>query len=434
MSSRQTSRAALAALTLAVFGLLIVGLVAPAQAATSTGKVKGVVSLSGKPVKNAKVQLYTHLRSDFDDTAFAYDRIKTVSTDSKGRYSFNGIKTGTWKNGPKYFYAVLVTDRTGKGAKTLRYFDVRKGRTTIRDVGLKPAVILTGSVTRSDGGPAGELTVDMSSNETRNDTDPLNQEFYPDSSTAVRPDGTFTVKGQAAGEFQVIVRGDAYLYQCYDFDTNTLEECMNRPGTDIVLKAGERRVLSPVTATKLAPPVTTVTGRVTDPSGHPLKGIEVTLGGTTAGTPVVSRANGRFTYQGRPPAGEYAVRYRDPKKIWGLTSMSDAAVSRVTVTPGQPVTDVDTTLKSLTSSKHSTKGGKGTAKLAFDITRKATEGRPGGTLTVSYKDRTKTVVVVKGKATATLTGLRAGTRAIVVTYSGTATTAGFTKRLNVKVK
>jgi hypothetical protein len=430
---RHTSRAAVAALTLAVFGLMLAGLVSPAQAAAGTGKVKGVVTLAGKPVKNAKVQLYTHRRSDSDDTAFAYDRVKTVSTDGRGRYSFSGVKAGTWRGGAKYYYAVLVTDRSGQGAKTLKYFDVKQGRTTTRKVGLKPSVVLTGSITRSDGGSPAELTVDMSSNETRNDTDPENQEFYPDSSIKVRPDGTFTVKGQAAGDFQVVVKGDAYLPQCYDFDTTTLEECMNRPGTDVVLKAGERRVLAPVVATKLAPPVTTVTGRVTDPSGRALRGIEVQLSGIS-GSAAITRANGRFTYRARPGAGEYRVRYRDPKKVWGLAAASDASVSRVVVTPGQAVTGVDTTLKSLTATKHATKGGKGTAKVSFQITRKATDSRPGGTMTVSYKGLSTSVAVTKGKATATLTGLRAGTRRIVVTYSGTPTTAGFTKQLNVTVK
>ncbi|MET0928612.1 MAG: hypothetical protein ABWX74_03790 [Aeromicrobium sp.] len=437
MTSRHTSRAALTTVVLAVLALFLSGLVSPAEAATSTGTVKGVVTLKGKPVKNAKVQLYTHLRSDFDDSSFAYDRVKTVSTDSKGRYAFSGVKAGTWKGGPKYRYAVLVTDRTGKGAKTLRYLDVKKGRTTTGKVGLQPSVVITGSITRSDGGSPADLTVSLSSNETRYDDTPENEEFLPGSTTAVRPDGTFTIKGQAAGSFQLVVRGEEYLYQCYDFETNTLEECMNRSGTDVFLTAGERRVLTPVVATKVAPAVSKLSGTVTDPSGHPLKDIQVSFrqgGVDEIGAPALTRSSGRYNYQGRLPEGTYQVRYSDPERIWGLGDGPIESVTQITVTPGQTVAGVNARLRSISTSKVATKVGRGTAKVAFTITRKATGSGPGGTLTLSYQGISKTVTVKKGAATITLTGLRAGYRELVAEYSGTSTTTGFSKVVKVTVK
>ena len=116
MSSRRTSRAALAALALAVLALLVAGLVSPAQAASSTGKVKGVVSLNGQPIERAKVQLYrvvTDVRNG--EELVKPTRLKTDTTDSSGRYSFSRV---TVKAG--YSYTVLVTDRTGNTVKTFR--------------------------------------------------------------------------------------------------------------------------------------------------------------------------------------------------------------------------------------------------------------------------------------------------------------------------
>jgi hypothetical protein len=433
MKPRHTSRAALAAIVLSVVALVLAGLASPASAAASTGTLKGVVTLSGSPVKNAKVQLYTHLRSEFDDSSFAYDRVKTVSTDSKGRYSFNGVKSGTWNGGPKYLYAVLVTDRSGKGAKTLRYVDVKKGRTTTRKVGLKPAVILTGSVARSDGGSPAELVVNVSSNETRNDTDPLNQEFYPDSTTPVRSNGTFTVEGLAAGEFQVVVKGDAYLAQCYDFDTSTLEECRNRPGTDIVLKAGERRTLAPVVATKVAPPVATVTGKVTDTTGRSLKGVEVTvrqIGKGQVGGAAVTRSSGRFSYKGRLPAGTYAVRYDDPKHVWASQYRGGRAqsVSRTfEIVGGETIRSVDDELKSSTNNQMTYKSGRGFIEMTFSLTRRVSGGRPSGTMTLTSDGTSQTAVVRKGKVTVRLTGLPGSRHEVHAAYSGTSNTAGFTR-------
>jgi protocatechuate 3,4-dioxygenase beta subunit len=438
MQVRQTSRVALAALALAVFGLVLGGLVAPATAASSTGKIKGVVSLSGKPVKNAKVQLYRHRNTTKNDD-LGFDRVKTVTADKEGRYSFAGVNAAFDKKygGPSYRYVVLSTDRSGRASKTRRFVTVKKGRTTKLDVRMERAVTVAGAVTRSDGGSPAELTVELSSNETRYDGEPENPDLFIDTKTTVRADGTFTLKGQAAGDYNVLVRGDAYENHCYDFASNTLEACDGRASQDVVLKAGERRVLAPSVVTELAPARSTLTGTVTDPSGRALKGIEISFwnpSATVVSSSVMTRSSGRFSYRGRLPADTYIVRYRDPKGVWGLGAGPVSSVRDVTLTPGQTINGVNARLRSIATSKVAVTSGKGSAKVAFAIKRKATGSAPGGTLSLSYGDVTKTVAVKKGRATVMLTGLRPGNRALVAQYSGTSSTAGFTKTVNVKVK
>ena len=436
MHGRRTSRTTLALLP-AVLGLLLAGLAAPATAATGTGAVKGVVSIAGQPVKNAKVQLYMHQRADSDDTNYEYDRVKTVSTDGKGRYAFSGVKTGTWRGGAKYLYAVLVTDRSGRGAKTVQYLDVSKGRTRTRNVALKRAVILTGSVQRSDGGSPAALTVLMSSNETVDDRGASNQEFRPDSRTSVRPDGTFTVKGQAAGEYELVVRSEEYVNHCYDFEVDALAVCdNNRSGQDVVLTAGERRVLAPSVVTQLAPPVSTITGRVTDPSGRGLKGIAVSTSPLSRdGKPLVTRSNGRFTLKERLEPGSYLLRFEDPKHVWAslVRGASARSTARIVVgADGLRARDIDAKLKSSTVNRVTWTSGKGFIEMTYSLRRRASSGRPGGTMTITADGRTATATVRQGKVTVRLTGLGIGRHAVTAIYSGTSSTAGFTRNFSPK--
>jgi hypothetical protein len=107
---------------------------------------------------------------------------------------------------------------------------------------------------------------------------------------------------------------------------------------------------------------------------------------------------------------------------------------QITVTPGQPVEGLNTKLKSISTAKIATKAGSGSAKVAFKIKRKASGSAPSGTLTLSADGVTKTVVVTKGRATVTLMGLPKGVRSLVADYSGTSTTAGFSKIVKVTVK
>jgi hypothetical protein len=223
MQVRQTSRVALAALALAVFGLVLGGLVAPATAASSTGKVKGVVSTSGKPIERAKVQIYrtiTDVRSG-EELAKA-TRLKTDNTDSKGRFSFSKV---TVKAG--YSYTLLVTDRTGNTVKTFRTFAPKKNKTITTNVRMEAAAVLKGTVNTVDGRSPAGLTVSVEPG-AYPDQDHADDLFHPAWSTTVKADGTYVLKIPANNYDGVLVSDGRYAVQCIDFAAGSLADC----GTD----------------------------------------------------------------------------------------------------------------------------------------------------------------------------------------------------------
>lgn len=195
-----------------------------------------------------------------------------------------------------------------------------------------------------------------------------------------------------------------------------------------------------MTMTKFGPASTKLAGIVTDSSGKALKGIEVAVsGGAGSGTNAATRSSGRFTVEDRIPAGPYTVRFDDPKKVWAsqyLGGGPDKSVRQpVTVTPGQPISGLNTELKSRSSAKLATKVTGRTAKVAVQIKRTATGSAPSGTLTLSFNGLTTSAATVKkGKASVTFIGLPRGTLSLVANYSGTSSTAGFSKVVKVKVK
>ncbi|WP_235501797.1 GDSL-type esterase/lipase family protein [Aeromicrobium sp. Root472D3] len=187
------------------------------------------------------------------------------------------------------------------------------------------------------------------------------------------------------------------------------------------------------------PSSSTLTGRVTGYSGRAVKGadVRVTAVGGTSTRSVTTRANGRFTLPGLPK-GSYVVRVVDPKKAWasrylgGGSSRSTARV--VTVKRGKDVSGLDVRLKAAVRASVARRGGDGSVKVSVSIRRAVTKTRPGGKVTVSYGSRVKAVKVRKGRATLTLSRIPAGTRTVKVTYSGTDSTAGFTRTYRVRVR
>lgn len=427
----RTTRGAFAAALLAVFALVLGGLVSPATAATGTGKLKGTVTFAGKPLEAAKVQLFRYDYDTADDPErFEYRRVKTVKTDRTGRYSFSGLKIAKLKTGQQLvMYAILVTDRAGKAVKAVRYIQPKKGKTVTKNVRLSAAAVLTGTVSRSDGASPAELTVDLATDETSYG-EIATPEFRPVTHATVQPDGTFRLEGVAAGHYAVVVRAEEYVPHCYNFGSHVLEKCNGSDAQVTALKSGETRALSPTVMTELAPAVSTLSGTVTDTAGKPLKGITVTVAAYDRFESVVTRASGRFTVKGRLEAGAYRVRFSDPKRIWAAGHLS----STLDLVPGQTIGNLDATLKSSVKVKTATKMGKGSAKVAFRITRKASGGAPSGTMTLSYQGLSESVAVKKGKVAVTLTGLPRGKRYVTAVYSGTSTTAGFTKSILVDPK
>lgn len=435
MTTRTVHIRGLMAAVIAVLALVATGLMSPATAASGKATVKGVVTLDGKPVSFARVQLYRDMGDDVDDPE--YVRVKTANTDSAGRYTISGVSLV--KVSPESAgYAVVVSDRPGNVVRTHRSVRPKAGKVVTRNVTTKRAGIITGKVTRADGGDPRALTVTI-----RGDEDVRDNYYVPEFDTTkdatVEADGTFTLGGVAPGTYNALkVMGAPYAPQCFDPSTSALADCDDSVAQRFTIAVGQRRDLAPLTATRLLPPVTSVTGTVTDTSGKALKGIHVSITGSNAGEVGQTRSSGRFTIRESLPAGSYQVRYDDPDGIWAsqyLGGGPDKSVRQpVTITPGQPVRGLDTRLKSVSTARIATKGGDGTAKVAFQIKRKATGSAPSGSLRLSFEGVSRTVAVVKGRATVTLSGLRPGTRPLVADYSGTGSTAGFSKVVKVVVK
>lgn len=434
MTSHTTTRRALAAALLAIFALLMGGLVSPASAATSTGKLRGVITLDGAPVNFAKVQLYRLVLDKADGEYHVGPRVKTDNSGKDGRYSFSGLSA---KSGNRY--VVLVSDRSGRTVKTFRTITLKAGRSVTKNVHVRAAVILRGTVNTADGLRHPGLTVGVEPG-SYNDLGQSYEQLYPEWSTAVKADGTFTLSGLPAGRYEkVLVADGLYAVQCYDFVTSALADC-DTVATDrrtISTSRGEQRTLPTVTATKLAPPATRLAGKVTDTSGKALKGITVRVTSGSAEQTAVTRSSGRYTIDESIPGGSYKVRFEDPANIWSAEYLGGRTLSTtqpVTVTPGQPVSGLDARMKSVSTAKIATKAGVGSAKVAFKIKRKATGSAPGGTLTLSFEGISKTVKVSRGTATVTLSGLPKGVRSLVADYSGTSSTAGFSKIVKLSVR
>ncbi|MCL3818342.1 carboxypeptidase-like regulatory domain-containing protein [Aeromicrobium wangtongii] len=444
MSSRLSSRTA-PAVALASLGLLLGGLAAPAGAATGTGKLSGTVTLDGGGIGFAKVQLYRNVIKGQESTKPV--RVKTDNTDGRGRYSFTGIPVKS-----SYNYTLLVTDRTGRTVKTFRHVDPVAGKKVTKNVRMKVAALLTGTVMRADGGSPADLTVGVDIDTVdRGDAGPDFDMFFPEQRAAVKADGSFTLSGLPSGPAgtyaNVKVSGGPYAEQCYDFVAVRLADCAPQDPASlqrqqITLAKGEARTLPNVTVTKLAPPVSRLTGTVTDTSGTPLKGMQVTVralpsGEAEAGEPVLTRSSGGFTFP-KVPAGTYVVRVDDPDGVWAKQylggGLNQWASQRVVVADGRPVRNVDVQLKSTATVKVGRKAGKGSAKVAVLITRTLTGSKPGGRVVLSHEGRTKEATVVNGRATLTLKSLPKGTQKLRLTYSGTSSTAGFTKTVTVKVQ
>ncbi|MBD8605850.1 carboxypeptidase regulatory-like domain-containing protein [Aeromicrobium sp. CFBP 8757] len=187
------------------------------------------------------------------------------------------------------------------------------------------------------------------------------------------------------------------------------------------------------------PSSSTLSGRITGYSGKAVKGasVRVTAVNGTASRSVATRANGRFTLAGIPK-GSYVVRVVDPRKAWAsryLGGGSSRPTARVvTVKRGKDVSGLDVRLKAAVRATVARRGGNDSVKVSVSIRRAVTKTRPGGKVTVSYGKRVKTVKVRQGRATLKLSRIPAGTRTVTVKYSGTDSTAGFTRTYRVRVR
>jgi len=407
------------ALLIAVVALLLAGLTLPAQAATRTGAVKGVVTLDGKPVKGVKVELRWMGADSFSGPSLGVD-----TTNSKGAYSFSKFPIEDKNDEDLGGKAVIVTDPSGRIVATSRKFSDRAGKTSTRNVSVKRAASITGVVKRSDGRATTRLRTEVSGPDVYLDQKYSFGEVY-DTSVPIAKDGSFTLKGLPAGDYdlQFVDDGKTYFDQCYDNLPRTTSRC---GGTSISVTAGQNVTLNPQTLTTTG---RRISGTVTDTSGRPIRNARVRtvkqdqqrrLGAQTS-------RSGAYTL-GPATDGTYRLEV-DASKLWAASSPS--TVYDVT---GQDVSGIQIKLKSRAHIDARLTPGRGTATVAVDIFRTATRSKPSGSVTIRWGTVSRTTDVTKGRATVKLSGLPKGSRTITVSYSGTSSTAATTKTFRTVVK
>jgi 5-hydroxyisourate hydrolase-like protein (transthyretin family) len=245
--TRSKKKLGAAAAAVAAIALLAGGLASPATAATGRATVKGVVKLDGKPVKTARVTLYRDMGDDVDDPD--YKKVKTVSTDSKGRYKISGVSL--IKLSPEAAgYAIVANDRAGKFVKTHRPVHLKAGKVVTRNVKTLPAAIIKGKITRSDGGDPRQLQVTIGDDEPEDNY--YVPQFDPNEDAKIWADGTFKIGGVAPNGYHALkVRGKPYAPQCFTPAIGTFADCDGSSAQWIKVSAGQRLKIPAFTVTKL---------------------------------------------------------------------------------------------------------------------------------------------------------------------------------------
>jgi hypothetical protein len=407
------------ALLLAVIALVLAGLTLPAQAATKTASVKGVVTLDGKPVKGLKIELVWIGADSFSGPSLGVD-----TTNSKGAYSFSKFPVEDKDDEDLGGKAVIVRDPSGRIVATSRRFTDRPGKTLKRNVSVKRAASVTGVVKRGDGVATARLRAEVSGPDVQIDRGYDSDPVY-DTSVPIAKDGSFTLKGLPAGGYflRFLDDGKTYFPQCYDNQPSTTSAC---GGAEITVTAGQNLTLNPQT---LSTKGRRISGTVTDTSGRPIRDARVrtVVDDQQKSLAAETSRSGAFTV-GPATDGTYRLAV-DLGKLWASSSLS----TTYDVT-GQDVTGIQIKLKSRAHIDAKLTPGKGTAKIAVDIFRTATRGKPSGEVTIRWGTVTKTADLVKGKATVKLSGLPKGRRTITVSYAGTSSTVATTKTFHTTVK
>lgn len=404
-------------------------LVQPAGAATG-GKVTGVVTLDGKPLKGAKVTL---MRTD-DDSGDRYEKYKSATTSSTGAYSFSGFQRKGY-----VFNRVIVTDPQHRGVSTTRAFKATS-KTVRRNVTMQRAGSIVGKVTRADGGAPTTIRVRIEGPAVTLD-DAGNEELAYDDDRGVSADGTYRFAGLPAGNYTIRYDDTAkkYLSECYDdlvARQGILPYCDKTP--EVAVAPGAATTPA---AQQLNHVGARILGIVTDTSGKPLKNMSVTpypAGSSNTGwyESYSTRSSGRFTRSPIEP-GDWQLRVSDLRGVWETQWYDSTSRSGAQVFPLAEGTQVKSLAVKLKSrAKLGVKATPGTRRATFtvNVTRRATGSRPSGKVTVSLGDVSRTVTVTKGIAKVTLTGLPTGKHIFQVAYQGTSSTADASKTVSATIR
>lgn len=411
--------------------IVCMGLISAPAAAYSvpSGTVKGVVTVAGVPLAGAKVTL---VRRD-GDSGDAFERYKTVTTNSVGRYSLTrprGSDTTWW------YDHVVVSDPKARAVTAYREFMGNTSRTVTRNVTLKPAASITGKVTRTDGASPTSIRAEIVDGPDKDLIENLQMSRYDDD-RGVSSSGTYRFPGLPAGTYTVCYRDTTSKYrtECYD-------EAVSGPdgGTPsgVAVKSGGATTLKAQLLDHLQ---AHLRGIVTDTSGRPLRKLRVAavpVGGPLGYDQSTSTwSTGGFDLPVSTP-GDAQIYIADPAGgVWEsrwYDSATRTGAQVFALAEGTRVNGLAIKLKSKAKVKVHSKSGTGKVTFTVDVTRRATGKHPSGTITISRKSVSRTVTLKKGIAKITLTGLPSGKRTFHVDYRGTSSTADARRTVTAKVR
>jgi hypothetical protein len=423
----------LSAAVLTTFAL--VAIAEPSVATTQTGSITGIAKLHGKEISGIRARLMQSV-SEGD----SYTQLTSAVTDSDGSYSFSKVPLGL----DGLTYEVVFTDSAHRVLVEKRLVLPKPNKTVSRDVTLRPAATISGTLAREDGATTHEVSVLLDGDPVPSDT---GLDRYDDATRVhVHTHGAFELVGVPAGTHFLQFSDDSgkYLDQCYDnvpakYTDHSYADCysdVTPEATTFTVGSGQDVTLNPQT---MSHPAARVSGTVTDTSGNPIKEIRVQLtpSDNTFGPRYgLTNASGEFTVGGLP-AGRWLMSTSDPNARWAGEWYDNAVKSEAKVldlAEGQATGDLTVDLKARAVVSAKVTPGSGSASFGVSVIRKTNGGPAYGTLTVSYGSQTKSATLTKGEATIRLTGIPSGSRSFTVSYAGTASTSAATKTYTAKIK
>ena len=414
--------------------LAIAGLVAvstPAQAATATGTVTGVVkNAEGTVLPGRTVTLY---RNVYDEDLIKVARTKAAAD---GSFTFTDVRVLDPAT-PDIRYRVTVTDPANDYlGDSVDPVDVKAGTTTELEFALKKAASISGKVTRADGKSPKGIVVDS----------------WEGGSAVADANGNFQIRGMQAGTFELRYTdpsGD-YLDQCYD---NVLVDLRFEFGCETDADPGGTAVTvtdganTTVKAQVLSRKAAHISGRITDTKNRVITGAQLDLFNVDSGDqfsidpPVVSGTDGSFRINGIPP-GTWVLRATGDRngedlgwaEYWWKNATSWAEATPIKVTAGQTVSGLAITMKSRSTIKVKATPGTGKATFAITITKDSSGSPAGGNTSVTGGGKSTWGKLTDGKRTLTLTGLKKGETTFTIVYSGSVNTAPSDKTVTITVK
>jgi Carboxypeptidase regulatory-like domain len=269
----------------------------------------------------------------------------TTTTGSDGRYELEGVPTGSYQIEfiPPFGQSYLYQWYPGKsGRPEAAEVSLTAGQLTSGlDATLASGGTISGTVI-GRGAPLSGVQVDVyeeGGTPVFDDTEPTE--------VTTGTDGTYSFTGLPSGNYEIqfsAPAGTDYVNQYYNGIAGTYEDGAPTP---VVVRAGA--TTSHIDATLVSGGE--VTGMVTDPSGRPVPGANITVyddGGQQYGNATTGQ-DGTYTVMGLPITGSYRVFVQAPS---GSTLASEyyahgstlATATPVPVTVGQTTANVDATL------------------------------------------------------------------------------------------